>query len=116
MHHLRNQFSVFITYLLLFSFSMIQVTEVVHNHVEDQHVSSTEGLDKPASGITIADAVLKCKFCKDLFSQQIGTQPLEIAVFDFAVPRMAKTVSTIYTQKLFEVAVHTWTNKGPPIS
>jgi len=116
MHQLRNQFSVFITYLLLFSFSMIQVTEVIHNHVEDQHVSSIEALDEPASGITIADAVLKCKFCKDLSTQQIGMKPLEIAVFDFTVPTTARTPNAIYTQKLFDVAVHTWTNKGPPIS
>lgn len=116
MHNLRNQFSVFVTYLLLFSFSMIQVTEVVHNHVEDHHVSMAKGIDKPGSEITIADAVLKCKFCKDLSNQQIGMQALEIWAFDFAVARNSQTVAAIYTRKLFDVAVHTWTNKGPPIS
>jgi hypothetical protein len=95
---------------------MIQVTEVVHNHVDDHHVFVTEGIDKPGSEITIADAVLKCKFCKDLSNQQIGMQALEISVFDFAVAIHSQTLTALYTQKLFDVAVHTWTNKGPPIS
>ena len=116
MHNLRNQFSVFVTYLLLFSFSMIQVTEVVHNHVEDHHVSVTEGINKQAAEITIADAVLKCKFCKDLSNQQIGMQPLDIATFDFAIHSPLTSKKAVYTQKLFETAVNTWTNKGPPIA
>jgi len=116
MHKLRNILSVFVAYLLLLTFSTIQVTEVIHNHVEDHHVPSHEGLKKQTPEITLADAVQKCKFCKDLSSQQIAFHPLEINTFDFEVTRPSTAVGAVYEHKLFETAVNTWTNKGPPIS
>lgn len=116
MHKLRNILSVFVAYLLLFVFSTIQVTEVIHNHVEDHHVLSHADLKKQSSEITLADSVQKCKFCKDLSSQQIAFSPLEIATFDFAITGPSVAVIAASGHKLFDTAVNTWTNKGPPIS
>ena len=116
MHKLRNTFSVFLTYLLLITFCAIQVTEVLHNHVDDHHVPSTSSLKKHTAELTLADAVQKCKLCKDLSSRQIAFQPLDIASYDFALSIPAERLTIVYKQKLFEAAVNTWTNKGPPIS
>ena len=116
MHKLRNTFSVFVAYLLLFAFSIIQVTEVIHNHVEDYHVSAAQSLKKRSAEINLAHALQKCKFCKDLSSQQIAFQPTLIAAFDFRIHIPVLKLNAVYTQKLFDTAVNTWTNKGPPIS
>lgn len=114
MHKLRNTFSVFLAYLLLFAFCTIQVTEVLHNHVDDHHVPGTFSFEKHSAELYPSDAVQKCKICKDLSSRQIAFQPLEVTLYNFALNIPATRLTVVYKQKLFEAAVNTWTNKGPP--
>ena len=116
MHKLKNTFSVFFAYLLLFAFCAIQVTEVLHHHVDDHHVSGALILKNHSADLSLADAVQKCKICKDLSSRQSAVQPLEIASYNFALSVPAVQLTAVYKQTLFEAAVNTWTNKGPPIS
>lgn len=116
MHKLRSNLSVFVAYLLMFAFSAIQVTEVLHNHVDDHHVPSTVSLKQQDAELSLADALQKCKICKDLSSRQIAFEPLEVSSYNFNLGIHAEPLKAVYKQNLFETAVNTWTNKGPPVS
>ncbi len=116
MHLRRKNLSVFVAYLLLFAFSAIQVTEVLHNHVDDHHVPSTVSLKQQDAELSLADALQKCKICKDLSNRQIAFEPLEVFSYNFSLNIPAEGSKAVYKQKLFETAVSTWTNKGPPMS
>ena len=111
-----RQFSFFITCMLLLIFSTVQLTELLHSHAEENHCAQSLTIKKYNGSAAVAKYIAKCKFCKDLAHKQLHhfytAVPSSVVILkSFPIKRQHGAA-----QKLFETAIHCWTNKGPPSS
>lgn len=111
-----RQFSCFIACMLLLIFSTVQLTELLHSHAEENHCAQSLTVKKNNSDAAITKYIAKCKFCKDLAHKQLHHFYTTVPTSVVMLTSFATKPQHGAAQKLFETAIHCWTNKGPPSS
>ncbi|WP_443936798.1 hypothetical protein [Pedobacter sp. MW01-1-1] len=101
-------------WLLLLVFSALQILPSIHFH---SHSSAKKyvSLEKSSAKQLLTEDENDCSICDFVIHKHIEFQetPSPIMVTCFATKEVK--MITGYQQQLFERAVHTWTNKGPPV-
>jgi hypothetical protein len=100
--------------LLLLIFSIVQLLPVLHHHPEIRKTSLTTVSGNTSGKHTIDTPAPDCLIC-DFIAHKQADYPSTFTALTFTVFAVKPiTLNTDHSQQLFETAVHTWTNKGPP--
>jgi hypothetical protein len=100
--------------LLLLIFSVVQLLPVLHHHTENLRVTFHRAAENTSGKYAIDTPAPDCLICDYVAHKQADYpstfNPITLTVF----AAKSITLNTDRYQQLFETAVHTWTNKGPP--
>ncbi len=100
--------------LLLLIFSVVQLLPVLHHHTETLKVAFHPAAENTSSKHVIDTPAADCLIC-DFIAHKQADYPSTFTALTFTAFEVKPiTLSTTHFQQLFETAVHTWTNKGPP--
>ncbi len=113
---LSRSFHKYTAFFLLLIFSAVQVIQCLHHHAEENHAAFSVKDDHHSSGAQFHIADVKCELCDYLRDHQPRCFFPKQPPFDVVFNIPPRTPSASFTESLFERAVHTWTNKGPPVS
>ena len=101
--------------LLLLVFSVIQVLPAFHLHTETVNISHSAASDGLSASHVIDNDAPDCLICDFIANKQLDYPSTFEVVGVSILGSKPVTLNADYSQQLFETAVHTWSNKGPPI-
>ena len=98
--------------LLLLMFSVIQIVPALHHHTDT--VNSSQVSAEISGKHTLGSHSADCLICNFLAHKQVD-YPSQFSALSISIfVTKPVTCNTDYSRQLFETAVHSWTNKGPP--
>jgi hypothetical protein len=109
----RNLLNI-VSLLLLLIFSVIQVLPALHHHSEADTAYQKSFSKQNSSKHSLNKHSADCLICDFVANKQLDYPSDLSAVTVHLFAGKPVTLNADYCQQLFETAVHTWTNKGPP--